>query len=139
MNYHVYCSLKGSYFQIFGDRKYGLFSSQKVDGKMIVTEYWKVLVLNFSKMGYTVFFGPKNWWKDDIYWLLESSCFELFGDGKYGLFFSEKIDKKMVFTDYGTVLGLSFSVFFFSGFNLWNCIIKYKKGISNKRSCFINT
>ena len=34
-----------------------------------------------------VFFEPKSWWKDDIYWLLKSSCFELFDDGKYGLFF----------------------------------------------------
>ena len=42
------------------------FLSQEVDGKMIFTGYW-VLVLNFSVMGYTVFFQPKSWWKDDIY------------------------------------------------------------------------
>ena len=30
--------------------------------------------------------SPKSWWKDDIYWLLKSSCFELFVDGKYGFF-----------------------------------------------------
>ena len=91
MEYHVYWLLKGSCFQIFGDWKYDLFSSQKVDGKMKVTEYWKVLVLNFSKMEYIVFFEPKSWWKDDIYQLLESSCFELFGDGKYGLFSAKKL------------------------------------------------
>ena len=38
-------------------------------------------------MKIVVFFEPKSWWKDDIYWLLKSSCFELFDDGKYGLFF----------------------------------------------------
>ena len=30
--------------------------------------------------------SPKSWWKDDIYWLLKSSCLELFVDGKYGFF-----------------------------------------------------
>ena len=75
-------------FNLFRDGKHGLSLSQKVDGKMILTDYWKDLVLIFSGMGNTVFFEPKSWWRDDIYWLLRSSCFELFGDGKYGLFFS---------------------------------------------------
>ena len=44
------------------------------------------------------FLEPKSWRKYDVYWLLESSCFELFGDGKYGLFFSQKVDGKMIFT-----------------------------------------
>ena len=56
-----------SYFELFGDWKYGLFLSQEVDGKMIFTGYWEVLVLNFSMMGNTVFFQPKSWWEDDIY------------------------------------------------------------------------
>ena len=72
--------------------------SQKVDGKIVFTDYWKVLVLNFSVIGNTVFFESRSWWKDDIYWLPKSSCFELFGDGKYGLFFSQKVDWKMIFT-----------------------------------------
>ena len=103
--------------------------SQKVHGNMIYTDYWKVLVLIFSRIGNTVFFGAKKlierrylliteeflfwtfrwweirsffksriWWKDDIYWLLRSSCLELFGDGKYGLFLSQKVDGKMIFT-----------------------------------------
>ena len=75
------------------------FFSQKVDGKMIFTDYWKVLVLNFSMMGNTVFFLSEEVdGKDDIYWLLKSSCFELFGDGKYDLFFSQKVGGKMIFT-----------------------------------------
>ena len=94
-----------------------VFLSQKVDGNMIFTDYRKVLVLIFSKMGYTVFswakkstkvwyllitgkflfwtfwwweirsfFESRSSWKDDMYWLRRSSCFELFGNGKYGLF-----------------------------------------------------
>ena len=84
----IYRLLKSSCFNLFRDGKHGLFLSQKVDGKMILTDYCKVLVLIFSGMWNTVFFEPKSWWKDDIYWLLRSSCFELFGDRKYGLFFS---------------------------------------------------
>ena len=106
-----------------------VFLSQKVDGNMIFTDYWKVLVLTFSEMGNTIFswakklteiwcllitgkflfwtfrwweirsfFESRSWWKDDIYWLLRSSCFELFGDGKYGLFFSQKVDGKIIFS-----------------------------------------
>ena len=36
------------------------FLSQEVDGKMIFTGYWQVLVLNFSVMGNTVFFWIKK-------------------------------------------------------------------------------
>ena len=91
------------------------FSSQKND-KMIfslvwnamLTDYWKVLVLNFPEMEYTVFFEPKSWWKDDIYWLQESSYFVLSGDGKYGLFLTQKVNGKMIFTDYWKGLVLNF-------------------------------
>ena len=65
---------------------------------MIFTDYWKGLVLNFSVMGYMVFFWMKKLIEDDIYWLLRSSCFELFGDRKYGLFFRQNVDGKMIFT-----------------------------------------
>ena len=54
--------------------------------------------MNFSEMGNTVVFEPKSWWKDDVYWLLERSFFDLFGDGTYGVFLSKKIDGKMIFT-----------------------------------------
>ena len=82
----------------FLEMKNMVFLSLKVDGNMIFTDYWKVLVLNFSVMGNTVFFESRSWLKDDIYWLLRSSCFELFGDGKYGLFLSQKVNGKMIFT-----------------------------------------
>ena len=67
------------------------FLRQKVAGKMIFTDYWKVLVLTFSRMGNTSFFWGKKLMENDIYWLLRSSCFELFGDGKYGLFSAKKL------------------------------------------------
>ena len=41
-----------------------------------------------------VFFEPKSWWNGDIYWLLKSSCFELFGDGKYCLFLTQEVNGK---------------------------------------------
>ena len=92
---NIYRLLKSSCFDLFGNGKCGLFLSQKVDGKMIFTDYWKGLVLNFSLMGNTFFFESRIWWKDDIHWLLRSSSFELFGDRKYSLFFSQKIDGKI--------------------------------------------
>ena len=60
MEYHVYWLLKASCLEIFGDGKYSLFSSQKVDGNMIFINYRKVLVLNFSEMGNKVFFWVKK-------------------------------------------------------------------------------
>ena len=103
-----------------------VFLSQKLDGNMIFTDYWKVLVLIFSRMGNRVFswvkklierwhllitekllfwtflwweirsfFESRNWWKDNIYWLLRSSCFEIFGDGKYGLFSAKMLMERL--------------------------------------------
>ena len=48
------------YFWTFQRLKIRSFVSQKVDGNMIFTNYWKVLLLNFSKMGNTVFFWAKK-------------------------------------------------------------------------------
>ena len=39
------------------------FLSQKVDGKMIFTDYWKILVLNFSVIGNIIFLESRSWWK----------------------------------------------------------------------------
>ena len=80
MEYHVYWELKSSCFHVFWDEKCGIFLSQKNDGKMIFTDYWKVLILNFSVMGNMAFFQVK------------------------------KLMEKMIFTDYGKVLVLNFSV-----------------------------
>ena len=61
-------------FSIFLRWKMRYFLNQKVDRKMI------------------------------IYWLLKRPCFELLGDGKYGLSWVKKLMEKMIFTDYGKVL-----------------------------------
>ena len=78
--YDIYWLLKSSCFNLFGNGKYGLFLSQKVDENMMFTDYWKVLVLNFSLIGNTVFF------------------------------LSQEVDGKMIFTGYWEVLVLNFSV-----------------------------
>ena len=76
---------------------------------MIFADYCKFIVLNFLEVGNAGFSFAKKLVKDNIYWLLKSSCFELFDEGKYGLFLSQKVDGKMVFTDYQKVLVFNFS------------------------------
>ena len=87
---------------------------------LLITE--KFLFYSFRKWEIRSFLEPKSWLKDDIYWLLKRSCFELFGDGKYGLFLSQEVDGKMIFTGYWEVVVLNFSVMgntvFFSAKNL---------------------
>ena len=63
---------------------------------LLITE--KVLFWTFRWWKIRYFFESRSWWKDDIYWILRSFCFELFGNGKYGPFFSQKVDGKMIFT-----------------------------------------
>ena len=74
------------------------------------TVNWKVLVLKFLRIKNVLFFRPESWWKDDIYWSLKSSCFELFDDGKYSFFWVKKLIEKMIYTDYWETLVLNFSV-----------------------------
>ena len=109
--------------------------NQRVDGKVIFTDYWKVMLLkgsaiNLLEMGNTVFnwakklierwyllisqkflfrafskckirssFEPKRWWKNNICWLLKSSCFKLFGDGKYGLLSVKNLNERWYLLD----------------------------------------
>ena len=63
---------------------------------LLITE--KLLFWTFWRWEIRSFLEPKSWWKDDIYWLLKSSRFELSGDEKYGLFLNQKVDGKMIFT-----------------------------------------
>ena len=83
---------------LFWKWKIWYFLSKRVDGNMIFTDYWKVLVLIVSGIENTVFFEPKSWWKEDIYWLLKKSCFKLSDYGKCNIFISPKFDGKMMFT-----------------------------------------
>ena len=87
--YDIYWLLKSSRFDLFGNGKYGLFLSQKVDGKMMFAGYRKFLIWTF------------RWWEI-------RSSFE--GDGKYGLLLSQEVDGKIIFTGYWDVLVLNFSV-----------------------------
>ena len=111
-----------------------------------VIERWYLLItekfLFWTFWGWEIrsFFEPKSWWKDDIYWLLKSSCVEVFGDWKYRLFWvkmllekwyllineklfswtfrrweirsilSQKVDGKMIFTGYWKCLLFNISV-----------------------------
>ena len=88
---HIYVLLESSCFELFGNGKYSLFLRQKINEKMIFTDYWNALVLNFSGMENTTVFEAKSWWKDDIYWLLKSSCFEFFRDGICGLLWCKQL------------------------------------------------
>ena len=63
---------------------------------LLITE--KFLFWTFWWWKIRSFFESRSWWQDDIYWLTRSSCFELFSDGKYNLFISQKVDGKMIFT-----------------------------------------
>ena len=108
--YDIYWLLKSSCFNLFGNGKYGLFWAKKLIEiwYLLITE--KVLFSTFRWLAIRSFFESRSWWKYDISWLLKKSCFELFGDGKYGLFFSQEVDGKMIFTGYWEVLVLNFSV-----------------------------
>ena len=98
-----------SFFEIFGNKKC-ICRAKKL------TERWYLLITE------KFLFWTFRWWeiwsflsqevdgKDDIYWLRKSSCFELFGGGKYGLFLSQEVDGKMIFAGYREVLVLNFSV-----------------------------
>ena len=72
--------------------------------------YWKVLVLNFSGMGDTFFFWDKKLMKRWYLLITECSCFELFGEEKYGLFWGKKLMGRWYLLVTEKVLVLSFSV-----------------------------
>ena len=93
----VYWLLRSSCFEFFRDRKYGLFWAKRLMEIWYLLIIEKFLFLTFRKWEIR-FFSAKNWWKDDNYGLLKSSCFTFFDDGKYGLFISEKNDLKIIFT-----------------------------------------
>ena len=61
-----------------------------ITGKFLFWTFW------WWEMEY--FFETRSWWKDDIYWLLWNSCFDLFSESKYGPFLSQHVDGKIIFT-----------------------------------------
>ena len=62
-----------------------------------LTEIWYLLITGkflfwtFRWRGIRYFFESRSWWKNDIYWLLRSSFFELFSERKYGVFSAKKL------------------------------------------------
>ena len=84
--------------------------AKKVDDKMTFTVYWKVLVSNFSETGYTVFFWAKKLMERWYLQITGKLLFWIFRRWKYGLVFSQKVDRKMMSTDYWKFLVLSFLV-----------------------------
>ena len=69
-------------FWTFREWEIRSFFEKKVSEKMtsLITEMLLYWIFWEWKIRY--FFESKSWWKDDTYWLLKSSCFELFGDVK---------------------------------------------------------
>ena len=94
MEYHVYWLLKSCCFGIFRDAKYGFLLSQKVDGNMIFTDYWNVLVLKFSEMGNTVFFLAKELMERWYFLITEKFIFWTFPWWEIRSFLSQKVDEK---------------------------------------------
>ena len=64
---------------------------------------------NFWKWKYVIF-ETKSWWKYYIYWLQKGYSFNLFGNGKYGIFLRQKVHWTMIFTDYWKAYVLDFSL-----------------------------
>ena len=86
------------------------FLSQKVDGDMIFTDYWKVLVLPFSEMGNTIFSWAKKLIERWYLLISEKVLFWTFRCWEIRSFLSQEVDGKMIFTGYWEVLVLNFSV-----------------------------
>ena len=89
--------------------KNGIFWAKKLMERWYLPVTEKFLFWTFRWWEIWSFLSQEVDGKDDIYWLRKSSCFELFGGGKYGLFLSQEVDGKMIFTGY-PVLVLNFSV-----------------------------
>ena len=118
----------------------------------IFTDYWKVIVLTIRRWKNGFFwakklierwyllitgnflfwslrsweirsvFGPKSWWKDDIYWLLKSSCLN-FSEMRNTVFFWVK-----KLTERWYLLGLFGLTMIFQG--LGNMVFRSVKRIS---------
>ena len=87
----IYWLLGSSYFELFVDGKYSLVWVKKLMGRwyLLVTEKFLFWTFRWWEIRYCL--SQEVDGKDDIYWLIKSSCFELFGGGKYGLFWVKKL------------------------------------------------
>ena len=75
---------------------------------LLITE--KILFWSFREWEIRSFSEPKRWWKDNGYWLIKVLVLKFSVLGKYGLFLSQEVDGKIIFTGCWEVLLLNFSV-----------------------------
>ena len=102
-----------------GGGKYSLFWGKDLMERWYLRITEKFLFWNFREWEIRSFFEAKSSWKDDISWLLKSSCFglpksssfELFFDGKYllGLFQLSMIFHDLRNTVFRAVFSLTLS------------------------------
>ena len=97
-------------FWNFWGMKNGIFWAKKLMKRWYLPVTEKFLFWTFRSWEIWYFLSQEVNRKNDIYLLRKSSCFELFGGGKYGLLLSQEVDGKMIFTGYREVLVLNFSV-----------------------------
>ena len=97
-------------------RSFFLFFNQKVRRSMILTDYWKVLVLNFSKMRNTDFFQAKELMERWYLLITKKFVFWTFPRWEMWYCFEPKSWSKMIFTNYWIVLVLNFPVMGNTGF-----------------------
>ena len=94
-------------FWIFWRWKIWYFWAKKLmEIYLLITE--KFLSWSFYRMGNTVFSWAKKLIERWYLLITEKFCFELFGDGKYGLFLSQENNGRIIFTGYWEGLVLSF-------------------------------
>ena len=90
----------------FSEIKNTFFFEPKNDGNLILTDYWKVFVLNFLEMGNTFFFGDKKLVERWYLLITEKFLFWTFREWEIRSFLRQKVDRKMIFTDYWKILVL---------------------------------
>ena len=74
------------------------FSSQKINGNMIFTDYWKVLVLNFLGNEKYGLFSAKKLMETWYLLITEKFLFWTFRWWEIRSFFSQKVDGNIIFT-----------------------------------------
>ena len=112
-------------FWIFRGWKVRYFLSQNVDGNMIFVDYGKVLVLNFSGMGNTVFFWDKKLMKRLFLLITEMFLFWTFRGWKIRSFLREKVDRKVIFSGYWKILVLGYRKVFVLSFSVMGNTVSF--------------
>ena len=105
--YDNYWLLKSSSLELFRDGKYGLFWAKKLMERWLlitdywlkmITDYWKVLVLNLLETGNRVFFSAKKLMESWYLLIAGKFLFWTFWRWEIRSLFSQNIDANMIFT-----------------------------------------